>query len=137
MVTDKRKRKVLTLDKKLKILELLDDNYSLAVIATKYDIGKSTVSDIKKDRQKLLEFKKEALDMRMYRQPKTMWLGNNVALDKAVYLWFKQKRMDGIPVMGPILSRRLSNSARSCLEEDHRFVASEGWRWRFCNRHGI
>ena len=106
MATDKRKRKVLTLDKKLKILELLDDNYSLAAIATKYDIGKSTVSDIKKDRQKLLEFKKEALDMGMYRQTKTMRLGNNVALDKAVYLWFKQKRMDGIPVMGPILCQK-------------------------------
>ena len=86
MVTDKRKRKVLTLDKKLKILELLDDNYSLAAIATKYDIGKSTVSDIKKDRQKLLEFKKEMLDMGMYRQPKTIRLGNNVVLDKVVYL---------------------------------------------------
>ena len=109
----------------------------MAAIATKYDIGKSTVSDIKKDRQKLLEFKKEALDMRMYRQTKTMRLGNNVALDKAVYLWFKQKRMDGIPVTGPILCQKAVQLSKKLFGEDHWFVASEGWRWRFCNRHGI
>ena len=75
--------------------------------------------------------------MRMYRQTKTMRLGNNVALDKAVYLWFKQKRMDGIPVTGPILCQKAVQLSKKLFGEDHWFVASEGWRWRFCNRHGI
>ena len=79
----KRKRKVLTVAEKLKILELLDNNYSLAAIATKYDIGKSTVSNIKRDRQKLLDFKKETLDMGMHHQPKMMKLGTSAILDKA------------------------------------------------------
>ena len=137
MATVKRKRKVLTVDEKLKILELLDNNYSLAAIATKYDIGKSTVSDIKRDRQKLLDFKKETLDMGMHHQPKMMKLGTSAILDKAVYLWFKQKRMDGIPVTGPILCEKAVQLSKKLFGDNYKFVASEGWKWRFCNRHGI
>ena len=75
--------------------------------------------------------------MGMHRQLKTMRLGNNVALDKVVYLWFKQKRMDGIPVMGPILCQKAIQLSKKLFGEDYGFVASEGWRLRFCNRHGI
>lgn len=49
----KRKRVVLTIADKLKILELLDKSVSYAVIA-KFGIGKSTVGDIKKNREKVL-----------------------------------------------------------------------------------
>ncbi len=46
-LSNKRKQKVLTIDEKLEIVSLLNNNHSLAVIASKYGIGKSTVSDIK------------------------------------------------------------------------------------------
>ena len=42
--SDKRKRKVLTIDEKLEIVSLFNNNHSLAAIASKYGIGKSTVS---------------------------------------------------------------------------------------------
>ena len=48
-LSDKRKRKVLIIDEKLEIVSLLNNNHSLAAIASKYGIGKSTVSDIKRD----------------------------------------------------------------------------------------
>ena len=76
-LSDKRKRKVLTIDEKLENFSLLNNNHSLAAIASKHGIGKSTVSDIKRDQQKLLDFKKQTLDMGMYRHPKTMRLGNS------------------------------------------------------------
>ena len=45
-LSEKRKRKVLTIDEKLEIVSLLDKNHSLAVvIASKYRFGKSTFSD--------------------------------------------------------------------------------------------
>ena len=69
-LSDKHKRKVLTIDEKLEIVSLLNNNHSLAAIASKYGIGKSIVSDIKRDRQKLLDFKKQTLDMGMYPSPK-------------------------------------------------------------------
>ena len=50
---------MLTIDEKLEIVSLLNNNHSLAAIASKYGI-------IKRDRQKLLDFKKQTLDMGMY-----------------------------------------------------------------------
>ena len=44
-LSDKRKRKVLTIDEKLEIVSFFNNNHSLAAIASKYGIGKSTVSD--------------------------------------------------------------------------------------------
>ena len=57
-LSNKRKRKVLTIDEKLEIVSLLNNNHLLAAIASKYGIGKSTISDIKQDQQKFLDFKK-------------------------------------------------------------------------------
>ena len=37
---------------------------------------------------------------------KVMKLGDNEQHDKAVYLWFKQKRMEGTPISGPILCEK-------------------------------
>ena len=136
-LSDKCKRKVLTVDEKLEIVSLLNNNHSLATIASKYRIGKSTVSDIKQDRQKLLDFKKQTLDVGMYRHPKTMRLGNSAILDEAIYLGFKQKRMDGIPVTGAILCEKAIQLSKKLFGEGYKFVASEGWKWRFCDRHGI
>ena len=45
--------------------------------------------------------------------------------------------MDGIPVTGPILCQKAVQLSKKLFGEDYRFAASEGWRWRFCNRHGI
>ena len=49
--TRKRKRIVLSIEDKVKIVELLDKSVSYSVIAEKYGIGKSTVSDINKNRE--------------------------------------------------------------------------------------
>ena len=37
---------------------------------------------------------------------KSMKLGANENLDKALYVWFTQKRMEGIPISGPMLENR-------------------------------
>lgn len=66
---------MLTTDEKLETVCLLDKNHLLAC--------KSTVSDIKRECQKLL--KKQTLDMGMCCHPKTVGLQNSVILDKAVY----------------------------------------------------
>ena len=40
--SEKRKRKVLTIAEKLEIIGLLDEDHSLAAIASKYGIGRSS-----------------------------------------------------------------------------------------------
>ena len=73
------------------------------------------------------------VEMGMSRKAKVMKLGDDDKLDPAVYLWFKQKRMEGVPISGPMLSAK----ALQGLHGETTFTASEGWRWKFRKRHGI
>ena len=94
----KWKRVVLSIPDKLKVIEMLDKSTSYTVITEKFGTGRSTVGDIKKNREKILKFSKEMKDMGMSRSAKVMKLGDDSKLDKAVYLSFKQKRMEGVPI---------------------------------------
>ena len=93
---------VLSIEKKLEVVQMLKTSWQ-KVIAEKCGVRKSTVVATKKNEARLLAFKSSTINMGMSRQAKVMRLGDSTQLDKAVYLWFKQKRMDGIPVRGPIL----------------------------------
>ena len=120
----------------MKIIELLDKSVSYTVIAEKFGIGKSTIGDIKKNHQKVLKFRSDTINMGMTRSAKVMKLGDDSKLDQAVYLWFKQKRMEGIPVSDPLLCEK-ALSLSWVLNGETDFTASKGWAWRFCQRHGI
>ena len=67
---------------------------------------------------------------------KVMKLADNEELDRALYIWFKQKRMEGVPVSGPMLCEK-AIQLNSQLGGKSTFAASEGWKWKFCRRHGI
>ena len=108
---------------------MLDKSVSYTVIAEKFGIGKSTVSDLKKNKEKILCFQREMMEMEMKKEAKTMRLGDDKRLDQALYLWFKQKHMEGVPATGPLLYETINGETK--------FPASEGWKWRFCQRHGI
>ena len=88
------------------------------------------MGDIKKNRKKILEFSSKMVEMGMSRKAKVMKLGDDDKLDQAVYLWFKQKRMEGMPISGPMLSAKALQLSKG-LHGETTFTASEGWRWRF------
>ena len=100
-------------------------------------IGKSTVSDIKKNKKKILAFSCEMVDMGMKKQAKVMKLSDDRRLDQAVFLWFRQKRSEGVPKSGPLLCKKALELSRILQGEELKFKASEGWKWGFCKRHGI
>ena len=101
----KRKRKVLSIEDKISIIKQLESS-SNKVIAEKYGVGKSTISDIKKNKEKILTFQREMSNMGMQKKAKIMKLGDDIQHDKAVFLWFKQKRVEGVPITGPILCEK-------------------------------
>jgi len=47
----------LTTKEKVEILKHLDNSVSYTIIAEKYGIGRSTVADIKRSKEKILQFK--------------------------------------------------------------------------------
>ena len=116
---------------------MIERGSSLTVIAQKNRIAKSTVSDIKKNKEKILAFKKDMAEMGMSSKAKMMRLGDDKQLDRAVYVWFKQKRMEGTPIKGPMLCEKAVQFSKRMHGVDAAFAGSTGWQWRFCKRHGI
>ena len=69
---------------------------------------------------------------------KIMRMAADDKLDEALYLWFVQKRSQGMPISGPVLCEK-ATQLNSKIHGDSApdFKASKGWLWRFCNRHGM
>ena len=133
--TGKRRRVVLSIYDEIEILKLIDKNVSYSIIMDKYGIGRSTVSDIKKNKESIMAFKSQATEMGMVKKAKSMKIGKDEKLDQALFVWFKQKRTEGAPISGSILCEKAVQL--SGLLGNSNFKASSGWRWRFCKRHGI
>ena len=136
-VSQKRKRRVLTIDEKLDICEMIKEDYSYSVIRQKYGIGKSTVSDIKNGEDKILSFKDRMITFDK-RTAKCMKLGKFIELDEALYMWFRQEREKGCPVSGPLLAEK-ANILYNLLYPENlvTFTASSGYLTRFKKRYHI
>ncbi len=69
-----------------------------------------------------------------------MRLAKEEDLEKALFMWFTQRRGQGTPVSGPLLAEK-AKQLHDILHEGSPapppFTASAGWLWRFCKRHGI
>lgn len=78
-------------------------------------------------RNRIVEFasQMESSDGRP-KKHKTMKKATNEALDEAVYLWFLQKRSEGIPLSGPIICEKAIQFNKK-LGGDDSFKASAGW----------
>ncbi len=51
-----------------------------------------------------------------------------------MFLWFKQKRMEHIPVSGTMLCEKAVQLSSQLNGDEAKFVASEGWKWRLYGR---
>ena len=140
-VVVKRAHKTLTIDQKLELIDQIGKKL-YTVLCEEYGIGRSTISDMKKRESSLRQYKRKMKDMGVKRPAKVMKLGKDEELETALYLWFKQKREEGIPITGAILQakaremhKRLSEARGDGAVQE--FTALSGWMWRFCQRHTI
>ena len=93
----KRAHKTLSIDQKVKLVDQIDKK-SYTVVCEEYGIGRSTISDIKKREMEIRQYKRKLHEMGIQQPVKTMKLGRDEDLDKAVFMWFKQKQDEGIPI---------------------------------------
>ena len=71
---------------------------------------------ISRYRDKIHRFQQEMHDMGMSKKAKVMKVGDDEQHDKAVYLWLKQKRMEGVPISGQrYCVKKLSSCTRRCM----------------------
>lgn len=135
--TNKRKRNVVSIETKLEIIKELKKGSTTVALSVKYGIPRQTISDLKRDGDKIESFasQMESLDIGKKKR-KTMRKSSHEALDVALYLWFVQKRSEGIPISGPILCEKALQFNKN-LNGDVNFKASSGWLQNFKSRHGI
>lgn len=67
---------------------------------------------------------------------KTMKMADDAQLDSALYMWFIQRRSEGVPLSGPmVMEKALLLNSKLGGNED--FKASSGWLEKFKHRHGL
>ena len=118
----KRKRVVLTIKEKLKICDLVKNGRSLTSIAAEFNVGKSTIHNMVKNKAKLQTFLMEIQDGDCIKKRQIVRRANLDALDKAVYLWFIQQRCKGTPISGLLLMGKALQLFPLVYPDDHDVV---------------
>ncbi|KAG7172017.1 Tigger transposable element-derived protein 7-like 10 [Homarus americanus] len=138
--TPKRKYVTLSVNQKLELIRKLEAGASVARVCNEYGVKKQTVSDIRKAKDKLTAFslkynvdatsKSSSVGAR-----KPMRVAKDTNLEEAVTKWFVQQRSCGNVVRGVEIQAAAVKLASHMGIEN--FKASDGWLWRFRNRHGM
>ena len=138
-MASKCKRTVLSLQDKLKIVELIDTGYSYQYVASKFGIGKFTVFDIWKACDKVSRFVVELEDCNLKGAKKrcTIRKSNYEDVDKALHLWFLQQRAVGTPISGTILQTKAQVFYNYFHPGCKKFKVSKGFLQRFKDHYGI
>ena len=103
MANGRRKRIVLSIEKKLEILDRLSKGESQAFLSFEYGIGKSTVADLKENPYLCGKYE---FTLHIHKKHKIMQTAEDDKLDEALYQWFIQKRSQNMTVSGPVLCEK-------------------------------
>ena len=123
------KRKSLSIEFKKKLLEEVDKGKSKKDICADFDVVKSTLSTIIKNRASIENLE----DVDPARKRARTAKHSNV--DEALLMWLKQKRAMNVPIGGPLMKAKANELAKELGIFD--WEASEGWLHRFKERHGL
>ncbi|XP_004387473.1 jerky protein homolog [Trichechus manatus latirostris] len=133
---EKRKRVVLTLKEKIDICARLEKGESRKALMQEYNVGMSTLYDIKAHKAQLLRFFANSDSNQALEHRRTLHTPKLEHLDRVLYEWFLVKRAEGVPVSGPMLIEKAKDFYEQ-MQLTEPCVFSGGWLWRFKARHGI
>lgn len=128
----KKKRKQFSLQEKVDLFKEIDAGKKQIDLCRERGIAPSTLATILKDREKVLKLHRES---QLAPTRKRLRLGNFQDVDQAVLTWFKDARLQNVPVSGPMLQEKAREFADAL--EVTGFDASSGWLFRFRQRNGI
>lgn len=132
----KRKRVVLTLKEKMDICARLEKGESRKALTQEYNVGMSTLYDIKAHKAQLLRFFASSDSNKALERRRTLHTPKLEHLDRVLYEWFLGRRAEGVPVSGPMLIEKAKDFYEQ-MQLTEPCVFSGGWLWRFKARHGI
>lgn len=130
----KRKRTELTLGDKVKLIEeSCVSGKSHRYLAGVFNIGKTTVHDILKKKDRILSAYKNGLDGRSRKRIRVR-LGND-DINRLTWHWYEHKKAQCLPVQGPVVQAKAREFAEEF--EAKEFKASNGWLERFKKRYNL
>lgn len=132
---EKQTRRMLTLSQKIEVIKRLERGERRASVMAEFNVSSSTLYDIKKQKDSLMQFYTSATEKTMGKR-KTIRKPKMDELDKVLYEWFKIKRAAGKPVTGPVLVAKGKLFAEEMGLEDM-CGFSQGWLQKFKKRHSI
>ncbi|XP_049629847.1 jerky protein homolog [Suncus etruscus] len=133
---EKRKRVVLTLREKIDVCRRLERGESRKALMQEYNVGMSTLYDIRAHKAQLLRFFASSDSNSALERRRTLHTPKLEHLDRVLYEWFLGRRAEGVPVSGPMLIEK-ARTLYGQMRLTEPCVFSGGWLWRFKARHGI
>ena len=111
-IKKKGKRVALTVENKLEVCKMVNNNVLKSFIMEKFSVGRSTLYDILKS-EKMFKAEKEELGLikvtKTNKKVEGSWFEK---LDNALYIWLCQEREKDSPITGPILLEKASKLYR-------------------------
>ncbi|KAK8728193.1 hypothetical protein OTU49_009160 [Cherax quadricarinatus] len=132
----KRKYTVLSIEDKIAVLRRIGAGENVALVAAEYGISSSTIYDLKKQKDALLEFYTQTVDNKRYLDQKTSKNSKLPLLEKCLYEWYIKKQNEGMFISERnLITMAMEFYKELSLEEPCEF--STGWLADFKIRHGI
>ena len=132
----KRKHNTISIQDKVEVLEKLDRGVSVRQLCETYGIGKTTVVDIKKQREKILAFYTNSDSKKQMSTRKTMKDSKSTEHDRVMIEWFRRQKSEGVDLSGRMMKFQ-AKLFHEQLKLEHKCDYSDGWLNRFKKRHGI
>ncbi|XP_047489659.1 uncharacterized protein LOC125039583 [Penaeus chinensis] len=132
----RRKHKSISLQDKVDLLRKLDCGVPVREVCKTYGIGSSTLYDIKKKREEIMQFIKYCDSEGQINSRKTMKAGKSTELDRVLFEWYRKCRSEGVELTCNMITEQAKIFHKDLkLEGERRY--GEGWLQRFKKRHGI
>ena len=118
-------------------MKRMEKGESRAKLMAEYGVGSSTLYDLKKQKDKLLSFVASTEGPTGKGEKRKTLKGPQMQdLDRALYLWFQDRRSEGKAVSGPALVDK-AKKLKDDLGIEGECSFSVGWLRNFKQRHGI
>lgn len=131
----KRKRVVVSFEKKVEAIKRVQKGELMRVVAADYGVSRNTISDWMKDREKIEKnFMLFSDGAATKKSTKTTTFSKT---GEALYMWFCLRRQVGVPISGVILQAKAKILSQQFPDENKNFAASNGWLNRWKKRYGI
>ncbi|XP_054729326.1 jerky protein homolog-like [Anastrepha obliqua] len=131
----KKQHTFLTIDQKKEVLKKLSEGQPIRQLAAPYNVGKSTISDIKSSGLKIDSY--IARTECGLGKRKTMRPAEFEKMEDHLYKWFVNARRNNAPISSEIIQEKAKQCCSQIYGQSVEFVASNGWFSNFRSRYGI